>query len=93
MVCFKLTHNVSTAWRRSGKSKRKASILHERSQCCEPLAKLQKKPMLTALAAYEDEAFNFARTPLFCKTWVQATPSVSAVTHEHPPKNITFTFH
>src|SRR5690554_1765876 len=43
VVIFNIGYNGSAAWRRSGKSKRKASILHERSQCCEPLAKLRKK--------------------------------------------------
>lgn len=67
-LCRIIACNVSAAWRRSGKSKRIASILHERSQCCESLAKLRKKSMLTALAAKKDGTFNLAVTPLFCQT-------------------------
>src|SRR5690606_31362463 len=34
------------------------------------VAKLQKKPMQKALAAYEDGTFNLPRTPPFCQCYV-----------------------
>lgn len=35
--------NGSAAWRRSGKSKPKVSVLNECSQCCEPWLNYRKK--------------------------------------------------
>ena len=49
------------AWRRSGKSKRKASILHERSQCCEPLAKLRKKANANSIGGIRGRNFQLRR--------------------------------